>query len=270
MLIGVVGVGKMASAIIRGLSFDHRDQNDNPQLYLYDICSEAYSSFDSSDKIHIVSSLDDLHYCDVILLSIKPQTFLQEFSTFQCLPPSALFVSIMAGIRIDALQQLHPHHPMRTIRVMPNLPIQYNEGMGVYVSHPNCQNSDIEALHLLLGSSSRLLSVDNENLIDALTIVVGSGPAYLFQLASDLYDFTIQHGLPEEDARRIVIQTLFGSATYLKENSSDFKELIRSVMSPGGTTEAVFDHFKKCGLSDIMSQSFEAGYQRSIGLNKRG
>lgn len=208
----------------------------------------------------------------VIVLAVKPQMMdgvLPEVASLA--GPDTVVLSIAAGRTIASIAK---HFPPETaiVRAMPNTPAAIGRGITVLCASPDATQPQTQACEDLLGTSGETLWVDDEALIDAVTAVSGSGPAYVFLLAECLAEAAKAAGLPAEMAVRLARVTVAGSGELLHQSADEAAELRRAVTSPGGTTAAALGVLMGTGdaasaatgpLGDLIRRAVDAATKRS-------
>ena len=184
----------------------------------------------TADNAEVVRS------ADLVVLAIKPQVFPAAIPPLHEVSASKLFLSIGAGITIEKITDWL-HASARVIRSMPNTPMQIGAGASVYAGAPNVTEQDYDLVHRVLSSAGRAWRVE-ESLIDAVTALSGSGPAYVFHFIDALTRAGTAIGLPEKLASELATQTVFGSAQLAAQSPLAPLELAAQVKSPKGTTLA--------------------------------
>jgi pyrroline-5-carboxylate reductase len=201
---------------------------------------------------------------DALVLAMKPQGL--EGAAPALAPligPGTLVVSILAGKTIANLRDRLPG-ARAIVRAMPNLPASIGRGATGAVASPEVDAGQRAQAHALLASVGLVEWLDNEGLIDALTAVSGSGPAYVFLLAEVMADAGIAAGLPADMATRLARETVSGAAALLEANPRDAALLRQDVTSPGGTTaEALAVLMRSGGLPDLMREAVDAARRRA-------
>lgn len=248
--IGVFGYGNMGRAIVTRVrmlsSFRAKD---------------AFAVFSRDvGGVHTVKTVSSatelLGTSRVVFLCIKPQDFykLAPFTTEDS--RHLIIISIMAGVRTENIRKIFPG--AKVVRTMPNLPIQIGEGViGWYLKKSEFSSPEYALLEKLFSVFGLSVPLTDEGMLDALTAVAGSGPAYVFLFANALIRSAQSLGFDRETAGRIVSQTIQGSLAYaLTQKESDFSELIQRVQSKGGTTEAA--------LSTLGTEHFYAEWKQAI------
>lgn len=205
------------------------------------------------------------------LLAVKPQMMRAA-----CEPLAAaaqaqrpLVVSIAAGIPVARLQQwLGGGLPV--VRCMPNTPALLGAGVTGLYAGEGVDAAQRARADELLSSAGATVWIDAEPLIDAVTAVSGSGPAYVFLLAEALEAAAVAEGLPAADARTLVVQTLLGAGRMLAEAGEAPAELRRRVTSPGGTTQAAIEAFQAGGFEALVARAVHAARERGAALAAAG
>jgi pyrroline-5-carboxylate reductase len=205
------------------------------------------------------AALDDVA---ALVLAVKPQTFAEAALMLRpFVRPSTLVVSIMAGRTIAGIATACGG---AVVRAMPNTPASIGRGMTVAVPAPNVTPAQRALADALLSATGVVEWVTDETLMDAVTAVSGSGPAYVFLLAEELAKAGIAAGLPPELAAKLARETVAGSGELLHRSPLDPSVLRRNVTSPGGTTAAALDILMgPDGLSKLMTAAVAAATKRS-------
>lgn len=212
--------------------------------------------------LRINPTTDEAGPLAALVIAVKPQTFadaaplLKTFTT-----PSTLVVSIMAGTTVA---RIAAGCGGAVVRAMPNTPAAIGRGMTVAAPAPAVTASQRAFADALLRATGSVEWVDDEGLMDAVTAVSGSGPAYIFLLAEELAAAGIAAGLPAELATKIARETVAGSGELLHRSDQDAAILRKNVTSPGGTTAAALDVLMgKDGLKELMRRAIAAATKRS-------
>jgi len=204
---------------------------------------------------------------DQIMLAVKPQTLAalgKDLATIDC--AKQVVISIMAGVSTGKIS-LTAGKALRVIRVMPNTPLQIGVGMaGVCRGEHAREGDDALALKLFGSGKSQAICVD-ESLMDAVTAVSGSGPAYVYYLAEAMEQAAAALGLGEH-GNLLSRQTVLGAAMLLSQSDLPAAELRRRVTSPGGTTEAAIKHMEANKLTQIVVNAIGAAERRGKELGR--
>jgi len=236
--IGFVGSGNMAEALIKGITAAKVCKPEN--VLISDVRAERLKMLSEKYSVTAVESNSELAAkVDVLVLSVKPQNMTEALQTIKdAVKPDVLIISIAAGIKVakiaDALGDI------AIVRVMPNTPALIGEGASALFANDKAKPMLDEAMSIF-SSVGKAVVVENEDLIDAVTAVSGSGPAYYFLLMEEMIKAAVELGLPEDVAKDLVLQTAKGAGLLAVEADKSGEtpaELRRKVTSPGGTTEA--------------------------------
>ena len=202
-----------------------------------------------------------------LVIAVKPQSFREAGATLKShVAPATLVVSIMAGTTIKSLQETVGG---AVVRAMPNTPAAIGRGITVAVTGKGVSAAQRATADALLRATGAVEWVDDEGLMDAVTAVSGSGPAYIFLLAEELARAGVAAGLPEELAARLARETVAGSGELLHRSDLAAATLRQNVTSPGGTTAAALEvRMGKDGLAQLMTRAIAAATARSKELAK--
>jgi len=261
-----LGAGNMAEAIARGilgakvLAPDAMIAAD-PAQGRRDLFRSALGIATVEDNEAVVIS------APVVLVAVKPQTFDKAIGPLGSrFGPEKLIVSICAGISTAHVEQCVAPGT-RVVRAMPNTPMLVGRGMCGICRGSCATDADLATASQLLGAAAEILRVP-ENLMDAVTAVSGSGPAYFFYLAELLAKAGAELGLQEDDARRLARVTFEGAARLMAQSNEEPDALRRKVTSPGGTTEAALKAFDALGLPKVISEGVKAARDRGRELGR--
>jgi pyrroline-5-carboxylate reductase len=204
---------------------------------------------------------------DTLVVAVKPQTFREAGPMLKPFVGAAtLVVSIMAGTKISALEEVCGG---MVVRAMPNTPAAIGRGITVAVPAKTVSAAQRATADALLRATGSVEWVEDEKLMDAVTAVSGSGPAYVFLLAEELARAGVEAGLPAELATKLARETVAGSGELLHRSDLPAATLRQNVTSPGGTTAAALDVLMaKDGLQPLMIRAIAAATKRSIELAK--
>ncbi len=198
----------------------------------------------------------------VVVLAVKPQSAQEVFTRLQpLLKKNQVVVSIMAGVTMSALREGLKHDAL--VRVMPNMPARVGLGMNVFYSDPSLSSKQAALVETLLKSSGEMLRVSSEDAIDAATAISGSGPAYVFYVAEHWMKIAQTLGFSQEEAEKLVQQTLLGATALWKEMTVPVATLREQVTSKGGTTAAALEFFDTNSLGSLLEEGMEKAYQRA-------
>lgn len=254
----------MARALIGGLTASGTPAHT---IYCHDADSQRLNELVRDFSIQLGESNQAiLDRCDVVVFAVKPQVVKTVISELQiATDKSPLFITIAAGVRTSALQHwLGSNYPI--VRAMPNTPALVRAGAtGIYATS-NTSPQQREMAESVLRAVGMTLWLDNEALLDAVTALSGSGPAYFFYVMEALEKAGIALGLPADAARLLTIETAFGSAKLALEIEEEPKTLRQRVTSPGGTTERAIGVFDNSAMAAIIERALTAARDRAIEL----
>lgn len=206
---------------------------------------------------------------NLVIFAVKPQVMRDVVPAYRRFAGSgATFLSIAAGTPIATFEDLlGPFTPI--VRCMPNTPAAIGKGMMVVVSNPHVNKETKAFVADLLSASGQVATVDDEKLMDAVTAVSGSGPAYVFHFIEALTAAAQKAGLPAETAKLLAMQTVYGAASLAAESNEDPGVLRQQVTSPNGTTAAALAVLMgEDRLTKLVTEAVEAARLRSIELGK--
>lgn len=266
MKIAIIGCGNMGMAFAN--SFIQYNLVRKEDLLLIEKNKERGVMLQEQKAGVVVDTISaKISDVDLIILSVKPQDFpfvSEELAQF--LVPSQLVLSIMAGIPIANLQTSLSHELI--IRAMPNTPALLGMGMTAFASASAVGLSDIRKVENLINSTGRAVFLEDEKLLDAVTGLSGSGPAYFFYLIKAMIDAGVEMGFDSAMSALLVKQTMLGSYHLMQTSDKNLDELIQAVASKGGTTESALNTFKELGVSEGLKQGIFAARDRAIELAK--
>jgi len=200
---------------------------------------------------------------DILLLAVKPHIMpaLQSELRDDLQRRRPLLISIAAGVRVDQLERWFGHG-LPIVRCMPNTPALIGAGAtGLYANHRVSPAQRAQAQHML-DAVGQTRWIDDEQLMDTVTGLSGSGPAYFFALVEALEDAAVAQGLPREVARTLAAQTCLGAGRMMVESGEDPAVLRQRVTSPNGTTQAALDSFAADGLARVAARAVAAATRR--------
>lgn len=206
---------------------------------------------------------------DIIILAVKPQTVESILAEYKPFAEKALFISIIAG-KTTSFFEKHLGKNTAIIRTMPNLPILIGHGVAAMYANNNTSPTHKELAAAFFSFKDSIgLWTDNENSIDAVTAISGSGPAYIFHFIECLTEAGIKLGLPQEMAKTLAVHTVYGSAALALKSDKSATELRQNVTSPNGTTEAALKIFMDGErMQQLMIEATGAACKRSKELSE--
>lgn len=265
--IAFIGSGIMAEAMIKGLLRQGLVAPDRviasgPRPERGQELYERYGVRTATDNVEAA------HGADVVVLSIKPQVLhsvLIELAGH--VTPDALVLSIVAGARMDSIQEALDVPAV--VRVMPNTPAQIGMGISVWTATEATTEAQRGQALAILQALGEEVYVGDEGYLDMATALSGTGPAYVFLLMEAMVDAGVHLGFSRHVSERLVIETLRGSVEYARQSPRHLATLRNQVTSPGGTSAEALYHLEKGGLRTVLSRAIWAAYQRSRTLGSQ-
>ncbi|MDR1747664.1 MAG: pyrroline-5-carboxylate reductase [Spirochaetaceae bacterium] len=260
--VACIGCGVMGSALIKAVC----KTVDPGRVFVSDADPEKAEKTAAAMGCHAVSNRDAVRAADCIFLAVKPAHIGPVLGELGEDSRNKLFVSMAAGVTLGALADAAAENT-KLIRIMPNVPVLVGEGMIGISPGPGISAEELVAVRELLAAAG-LTEVVPETLMDGVTAVSGSGPAYGFIFIEALADAAVRFGIPREQAVRYAAQTLKGAAAMVLETGRNPGELKDSVCSPAGTTiEAVYA-LERGGFRAAVMEAAEAAWIRSKELGE--
>ncbi|MFV1964294.1 MAG: pyrroline-5-carboxylate reductase [Pirellulaceae bacterium] len=258
--IGFIGAGQMARALAQGITRAGLVDEDRIMAHDPVIASGKQFLADVSGA-HLATSNDELvRQTDIVVIAVKPQSLSSVTDNLGPISGDKLLVSILAGVSLATL--CNRFSSERIVRVMPNTPCLLGVGASGYASGPGATPEDGALVGNLLRSVGIAFEVE-EPLLDGVTGLSGSGPAYVYTLIEALSDGGVQVGLPRAMATALAAQTVLGAATMVLATSEHTGVLRDRVTSPGGTTMAGLQVLEQHGLRAALMNAVEAATSRS-------
>lgn len=264
--IGFIGAGNMAQAIIRGLldaghpakQIAVADPSNDKLETLRSVNADIYTT---SNNIKVAEK------SDAVVLATKPQHIAKVAAEIADTRPQ-LVMSVAAGITLAAIEAvLAPGTAV--VRNMPNQPATVGLGMSGLVANSAADNTAKLIASYIGEASGEVVWVEKESLIDAITAISGSGPAYFYLLLEVLEAGAVEFGFSPAVARKLALQTGIGATALAREDGGELAELRRRVTSPGGTTEAAIKSLEAQDIRATFQAAFTAARDRATELGKK-
>lgn len=260
MHISFIGGGNMASAILGGLK---KQAFNMSAICVIEPDAEKRLGLSKQFGVATAQHIADIPTASqVLVLAIKPQQMQAVCTQLNGQLKQQLVISIAAGIRTKELSRwLHGHAAI--VRVMPNTPAQIQAGVSALYALPSVNASQREQAKSILAAVGTSLWLDEEEKMDAVTAISGSGPAYVFYLIEALQDAAINLGLAPEDAKLLALETFAGASLLARQSTVDIQELRAQVTSKGGTTEQGIHSLESAHIKDIILAAARAAAKKS-------
>lgn len=264
--IAFIGGGNMAEAVLAGLL--RKGIVNAGQMLVTEKSPERCSFLESTYQVETTdNNAQGPIRSKTVFLAVKPQVLMDVKDEIRPqLTDGHLVVSILAGCSRERLGNALGFKE-RMVRVMPNLPAQVGMGVSAITFPETLPDSDREWVREILRSAGEIVEVE-ESLQDVVTAVSGSGPGYLFYLVDGFIRASVEEGLSPEVAKRLVTETLAGTAEVLRRSPDTPEVLVRKVATPGGTTEAGLSALKEGNVIDAFRLMVQRAAERSRELNR--
>lgn len=261
--IGVIGAGNAAEGIVHGLLrntvlLDDRIIASDPHEGRQDLFRDRFGIKAIFDNRYVVEN------SYILLLAVKPQQYVEVCRGFaDLIRPDHLIVSIMAGVSTAAIEAQFPDVSARVVRVMPNLPMHVGAGMAGVCRGRHAEEVDLLRAQRIFDAGGKTLVLDDETLMDAVTAISGSGPAYFYYFVEALCSAAREAGLSKQYAEILCKQTCLGAARMLLESGEAPDVLREKVTSKGGTTQAALEIMRDRNVFDGIRDAALAAWKRS-------
>lgn len=259
----LAGAGKMGGAMLTGWIAGGLEPKRAVVIDPY--VSDEIKAL-AAKGVRLNPDVKDIGAVAALVLAVKPQMFAEVGPTLRMIGGSSLVVSIMAGTTIAGIARTCGG---KVVRAMPNTPAAIGRGITVAVAASDVSQEQRDLTDALLRATGSVEWVEDESLIDAVTAVSGSGPAYVFLLAEEMARAGIAAGLPPELAMKLARETVSGSGELLRQSDLDAATLRKNVTSPGGTTAAALSVLMaEDGFEPLLTRAIAAATARSKELAK--
>ncbi|MBA3706628.1 MAG: pyrroline-5-carboxylate reductase [Bacteroidetes bacterium] len=204
---------------------------------------------------------------DIVIVAVKPQDFEEMGAELKkVLSDNNIIISIMAGMKLSRIESILNQKSI--VRAMPNSPAEVGMGMTAFTASKALSIEQIRKAENLLATTGRTVFFENEELLDAVTALSGSGPAYFFYLVKHMIEAGKQMGFDEATSVMLVKQTMLGSFHLINNANKSLDELIKAVSSKGGTTEAAFSVFNETKVGENLEKGIVKARDRASELSK--
>ncbi|MBN2560088.1 MAG: pyrroline-5-carboxylate reductase [Phycisphaerae bacterium] len=263
--LGFIGTGHIASVLIQRLlacdyvAGDRVIVSDSAALREHPL-----------DVVVAKENADVVRDSRLVVLAVTPQKFDEAAASIRAnTSGDHLFISIMAGISTDRVAATLGDRPIRVVRAMPNLPFGLGRGVTGLFRGRHASTDDMEEAKHLFNAGGVTVELDDEGLMDSVTAVAGSGPAYFYYFVEMMMEGGVAAGLKQRDAQVLAAHACVGAGAMLLENGALPVELREAVTSPGGTTEAAMEKLRECRVAEHVTEAVLAAFRRSQELGKK-
>ncbi len=265
--ITIIGCGNMGYAILRAVS-----SNNDFEVTVVEKEKEKCEKLNDEYDLSIYESISVENISDVYILAVKPQNMGEVLKNLgvvvRGVEKKITIISIAAGITTEYIENSLKgyNNNFSIIRVMPNTPALVSMGITAISSVINEEDLKIvEDIFKFLGETVEI----EEEFMDVVTALSGSGPAYFFYIAEIMEKFAVDSGLDKDVAQKLITQTVLGSGEMMLKRNEDYKELRKAVTSPGGTTQAAIEFLESKSFSKIFHEALNKAKIRSEELSER-
>ncbi len=261
LTIGFIGAGNMAYAIISGLINNGINAS---QLKISDTNESLLSLRKQEFNLEVFTDNIELACCcDVIILAVKPQILSAVCHELQSsIKDNTLIISIAAGVKSHDIDRWLGKEKS-IVRTMPNTPALLNQGITGLFANDKVSNEQKEIATHILNAVGQSLWVETEDMLDAVTALSGSGPAYVFLMIESMTKAGAALGLEEKIAEKLAIQTVLGAGMMAKNSDDSPHELRQKVTSPNGTTQAAIESFQDQNFEAVVSHAMRSAFDRA-------
>jgi len=266
MKVLVIGAGNMGLTYAEGMA--NSAVLNQHKLKIYDTDPKKIKKLKKDSRFQVFDSLEDcLPSADIIFIAVKPSHSDDLFSTMKSmLNHDQLFVSLMAGVTIETIQQ--KLNTGKVVRTMPNLPAQVGKGVTSYTESEKVSKVELIMVRTLLDTTGTSIHVTTEKFIDASTGISGSGPAYVFYFMQSMLEAALKMGFSDYDSKILVSSTFEGAIELFNQSNLSPESWINRVASKGGTTQAAIDSMEDNNVKQLIQDAAYAAFDRAIELGK--
>lgn len=266
MKIAIIGCGNMGMAFAKSFLQYNLVQKDD--LLLIEKSVERSQALRQENTGVVVDTIGPrVGEADLIILSVKPQDFAGVHDALRTvIQPRQLVLSIMAGIPMALIQETLGH--ALVVRAMPNTPALLGMGITGFTAAKEVDLANLRRVENLINATGRSIFLEDEALLDAVTALSGSGPAYFYYVVKAMIEAGRQMGFSDAVAGLLVKQTMLGAYHLINTSDKSLDDLIQAVASKGGTTEAALREFERGALADTLIAGIQAAQVRATELSK--
>lgn len=268
MRISIIGGGNMGQTFAKAFA-NSRIVHPKDIFIIEKNIGDRLNNLQSQGIASVGNDYEVLKRSDLCVLAVKPQDSLVVLENIKALnlPKEFLILSVMAGVNIDFIM-VNTGLP-KIIRSMPNLASQVGKGMTGYFCSEDVTRKEEVDVRNLLESTGKTLQVDNEEMLNAITAISDSGPAYLFYMMQTWMNAAEKMGFTNSEANLLVQQTIEGALSLYRQNTLSCDDWVKMVSSRGGTTEAAIKHMDSCNINKNFEEACLKALRRAEELSKR-
>ncbi|MCX7632716.1 MAG: pyrroline-5-carboxylate reductase [Turneriella sp.] len=258
MKLGIVGLGKMGSAMAQALASRY-------EIIGYEKSEAVRKKLRPAlaKKIQLAESLEKLlELAETVVVATKPQQVKEVVANIR---DHRLVISIAAGVSLRVIDSARSAAGP-TIRAMPNLPLLIRRGITAYTGNRFCTHEELALAHEIFSYLGGAIHLEQEKMLHAVTALSGSGPAFVFLFLQNLEDAGVLLGLSRAESRRLAIATVLGATELVRQEDCAPQQLIHDVVSPGGTTALGLRALHKNGFPFAVQEAVIAAARRSVEL----
>ncbi|HET8837934.1 MAG TPA: pyrroline-5-carboxylate reductase [Flavobacteriaceae bacterium] len=267
MKVLVLGAGNMGLTYSEGMA--KSPLLNRRRLMIYDISKEKFLALKKEPLFDVYESLEKcLPMADIVFIAVKPYHSEELFEKAKPMAqPEQLFVSLMAGVTIEKIQQ--GLGVEKVIRTMPNLPAKVGKGVTSFTAAKSVSRVELLMVRNLLDTTGESIHVENEKFIDASTGISGSGPAYVFYFMQSMMEAALKMGFSQNDSKVLVSKTFEGAVELFKRSDLSPNSWMEMVASKGGTTRAALDSMEDNNVKEQIKEAAYAAFDRAMELGKK-
>lgn len=255
MKIAVIGYGNMGSAIVDGWLSNEICKPSN--LLVFKIDAKKIKELEDNGVQTTVNNYKLLKEQNILLLAVKPQDLKGVLNKIKNhINPKTIIITVITGVTIDKYEKVLGD--VKIIRTMPNIPVQIGMGTIGWTINKQVDNKDKEIAKTLIESMGHAIFFSDENKMNAVSAISGSGPAYIFYFMEAMFEAGCTAGLSPQEASELTLSTFVGSSLMIHELGASPVELRRKVTSKDGITEAAIRVFEENNLKKIISDAVQA------------
>ncbi len=260
--LGIIGCGKMATAIIEGVIASN--YIDNKNVYVFDINSDSSKKISNKLGLNQASTIEEVtNNSDCILIATKPFVVSDVLSELKKFYKNQLVISILAGVKTD--KYLSFINNIKLVRIMPNTPALVNMGMSAICKSENVSDVEFDFVYNFMEKCGSVIKT-TEDKMDIITALSGSGPAYYYKIIELMASAAHKLGLDYNQALLLSAQTAMGSAKMVFENNFDIPLLIKNVTTPGGCTEVGNNVLNNSDIDEIIDKIIKDTMDKAVAL----